>query len=746
MKFERPGRTLRFRLFLLAASGLLPLAIVAAVVLAYLAGERERDTQENALAVSRALATAVDSELRASAGVLESLALANELQPARLADFHSLAGRIAARQDWRAIVLAGADGRVILTSSRPFGGPPEEPVDPESMRRALASRAPVVGKVAVGRMQVGPAFAVRVPVLHDGQLPYVISAVIPVERVLAVVQRQKMPATSVVAVFDQELNRVARSQQHTVGRPSPSLQRLLARGGPEGVGPTVTLEGVPSQTAFVRLEWSNWVVATGISAHDRGLYGVLGAVAAGLLASLALAAFFATYFASHVTGPIDTLKAAAAAMGRGEPVKVPTLEISELQDVGDALEIASAERERASRERLAAEAERETLLARATEALQQAEEAGRSKDEFLAMLGHELRNPLAPMATALHLMARKGEPGTRLEREVMERQVAHMKRLVDDLLDVSRITGKRLAIRMEPLRLAEVVRHGAQSVQPVLGLRRFDLDIPRDAEQLWVAGDEVRLGQVLSNLLGNAVKFTGPEGTISVRLERSGDHAQLTVADTGFGMTPEVLEHVFDLFYQAPQGTDRSRGGLGLGLAIVRSLVEMHGGTVQADSEGEGHGSRLVVRLPLAMPPPEPTPSQPAALATGSHGRVLLVDDNKDAADTAGALLEISGYEVRIAYDPGVALTLLDDFVPDVAVLDIGLPGMSGHELAARVRAHRNGGTCYLVALTGYGTSADVARAHEAGFSQHLVKPAGPGDLLDAVERGVKDSMQRKAS
>jgi CheY-like chemotaxis protein len=199
---------------------------------------------------------------------------------------------------------------------------------------------------------------------------------------------------------------------------------------------------------------------------------------------------------------------------------------------------------------------------------------------------------------------------------------------------------------------------------------------------------------------------------------------------------------VFDLFYQAPQGADRSRGGLGLGLAIVKSLVEMHGGTVQAQSEGVERGSKFTVRLPLAEAPAEPPPSHPAPLAADSHGRVLLVDDNKDAADTAAALLQLSGYEVEVAYDPGVALTLLDSYTPDVAVLDIGLPGMSGHELAARVRAHRNGGNCYLVALTGYGTTADAARAHDAGFSQHLVKPARPDALLEAVERGVNHGMQ----
>jgi signal transduction histidine kinase/ActR/RegA family two-component response regulator len=380
------------------------------------------------------------------------------------------------------------------------------------------------------------------------------------------------------------------------------------------------------------------------------------------------------------------------------------------------------------------------LFAAAEAARAHAESANRAKDEFLAMLGHELRNPLAPMATALHLMARKGDPGTRAEREVMQRQVAHMKRLVDDLLDVSRITGKRLEMRMQPLALADLVRHAGQSVQSVLGLRRLDLQVEPDAEDLWVSADEVRLGQVLNNLLGNAIKFTGPQGTIALRLRRVGDQAEVSVADDGVGMPPEVLQHVFDLFYQAPQGADRSRGGLGLGLAIVRSLVEMHGGTVAADSAGEGQGSTITLRLPTVSPPPPVANTQGQDMDTDGKGRVLLVDDNQDAADTASTLLELSGYQVKVAYDPGVALALLEQFAPQVAVLDIGLPGMSGYELAAQVRAHRNGASCYLVALTGYGTQADVAKAHAAGFRQHLVKPARPEALLEAVQRGLQDN------
>jgi CheY-like chemotaxis protein len=320
-----------------------------------------------------------------------------------------------------------------------------------------------------------------------------------------------------------------------------------------------------------------------------------------------------------------------------------------------------------------------------------------------------------------------------------------MKRLVDDLLDVSRITGKRLEMRMQPLRLADLVRHAAQAAQPVLGLRRLELQLPDDADALWVNADEVRLSQVLNNLIGNAIKFTGTEGRITLALATAGDAAEITVSDDGVGMPPEVLEHVFDLFYQAPQGADRSRGGLGLGLAIVRSLIEMHGGQVSASSAGADGGSTFTVRLPLAPPPPQAAAAAGVAATEAVQGRVLLVDDNQDAADTAAALLELSGYEVQVAYDPGVALSLLDRFAPDVAVLDIGLPGMSGYELAARVRVHPNGRNCYLVALTGYGTAADITRARAAGFRQHLVKPAAPDALLEAIRHGLRENTDRRA-
>jgi len=287
-------------------------------------------------------------------------------------------------------------------------------------------------------------------------------------------------------------------------------------------------------------------------------------------------------------------------------------------------------------------------------------------------------------------------------------------------------------MRMEPLRVAELVQHAGEATRPILGERTLRIDVAEGARGAWVSGDEARLAQVLGNLLGNAVKFTGEGGEIVLAARRDGDAVEVTVSDNGAGMSPEVLKRAFEPFFQDRQGQDRSRGGLGLGLAIVKSLVEMHGGSVEAESAGPGQGSRMRVRLPLASSPAERVSEPPRAAPAGT-GKVLVVDDNRDAADTTAALLEISGYDVRVAYDPGAALAMLDHLAPDVALLDIGLPGMSGYELARHVRAHPNGARCRLIALTGYGQADDVAMARRHGFDVHLAKPAPADVLLERV-------------
>jgi signal transduction histidine kinase/ActR/RegA family two-component response regulator len=377
------------------------------------------------------------------------------------------------------------------------------------------------------------------------------------------------------------------------------------------------------------------------------------------------------------------------------------------------------------------------LFADAEAAYREAERANRSKDEFLAMLGHELRNPLAPIVTALHLMALRDAPESSSERKIIERQVAHLSRLVDDLLDVSRITQGKIQLQREHTDLRAVVERAIELTLPLFEKREHPVEVALPEAPAPVWADVVRLTQVFCNLLTNAAKFTPPDGRVRLRLVASGDWAEAVVEDTGKGIEPALLPKIFDLFVQGEQPLDRNVGGLGLGLAIVKTLVQMHGGSVGVTSEGEGRGSAFSVRLPLAMGAQQsaPTSTPSADLRMRGRGRILIVDDNADAAETLALMLETCGYEVRTAGDGAAALAMLDSFVPALAILDIGLPGMDGYELARRLRADARLAGLRLIALTGYGREPDRTRALANDFQEHLVKPVRPDRLLDAVSQ-----------
>ncbi len=382
-----------------------------------------------------------------------------------------------------------------------------------------------------------------------------------------------------------------------------------------------------------------------------------------------------------------------------------------------------------------AEEESQRLLAERQELLRKAEGASRAKDEFLAILGHELRNPLAPIVTALDLMkARGGAP----ERElaVIERQTRHLVRLVDDLLDVSRIARGMVTLEKEPIELAEVVEKAIEMAEPLIEKRTQRLEVEVEPG-LVVHGDSTRLAQVIGNLLTNAAKYTPAGGSISVRGSREGEEAVVRVRDTGVGIEPAMLPAVFDMFVQERQALDRARGGLGLGLTIVKSLVEAHGGTVSAHSDGPGKGSEFTIRLPaVRVRASTPRVEVPDAARARSGMRVLVVDDNEDAAILMAEALAHKGFDTRTAADANEAMALVETFEPEVAILDIGLPVIDGYQLARALRARPGGDQLYLIALTGYGQAMDRERALAAGFDHHLVKPvdvAAIRRLLDAA-------------
>jgi signal transduction histidine kinase len=381
-------------------------------------------------------------------------------------------------------------------------------------------------------------------------------------------------------------------------------------------------------------------------------------------------------------------------------------------------------------------------------------EADRRKDEFLATLSHELRNPLAAIANAIQYvqLARADDAGLAPAHDVLGRQVTHLTRLIDDLLDVSRITTGRITLRRERVDLAEVVSSALETARPLADERRQSLVVVLPDPPVTLDADPVRMTQIVANLVTNAVKYTGDGGRIEVAAgcaELAGASCALvSVKDTGIGIAPEVLPHVFDLFSQAQPAAGGNGSGLGIGLALVRELVELHGGSVQASSAGAGKGAEFVVRLPLPAQPGrevrEPVERPSRAAGRAQARRVLVVDDNRDSAESLAALLGLLGHEVRQAYDGPRGLDLARTWVPDLVLLDLGMPGMGGHEVARRLRADPQLFDTTLVALTGYGAAEDRRTSREAGFDWHLVKPID-FDALEQVLAAVPSAAARRS-
>ncbi|HUP10499.1 MAG TPA: response regulator [Caldimonas sp.] len=364
--------------------------------------------------------------------------------------------------------------------------------------------------------------------------------------------------------------------------------------------------------------------------------------------------------------------------------------------------------------------------------------SNRRKDEFLAMLSHELRNPLAPIRTALEVIRRLAPPDPKLAwaTEVTGRQVSHLTRLVEDLLDVARINQGKITLQLETVDLRDVLAHGIETVRPFLEARRDHLVRHLPDKPVWMRGDFARLSQVVANLLNNAVKYTEEGGTIELSLSVGTDgHAEISVCDNGIGIDAELLPNVFELFEQGQRTLDRSQGGLGVGLTLVRRLVELHHGRVDVSSEGVGRGAQFRIHLPCLSEAvsPEPDRRDESPAVVGTRCRVLVVDDNHDAAEAAAVLLSLAGHEVKAVGDAHEAIACAPVFAPDVVVLDIGLPGMDGYELARRLRELPQTNASLMVALTGYGQRGDRDRARDAGFDHHLTKPAEPDDLLALI-------------
>jgi signal transduction histidine kinase/ActR/RegA family two-component response regulator len=371
------------------------------------------------------------------------------------------------------------------------------------------------------------------------------------------------------------------------------------------------------------------------------------------------------------------------------------------------------------------------------------QEGDRRKDEFLATLSHELRNPLAAISNALQCMELAADSPAVVDeaRTILRRQIQYVVRLVEDLLDVSRITRGKIRLRKEIVELRPIVERAASAVAPLIADRRHQFSMSFPAQPVYLNGDATRLEQAVGNLLNNAAKYTSTGGRIGLVVESDGKQAAIRVQDSGAGIPADVLPKIFDLFAQGDRTLDHSQGGLGIGLTLVRSLIALHGGEVEATSPGPGQGSEFTIRLPLGAELKREQPLEPAPPGNGSpqhvalsRRRILLVDDNVDLATMTGALLRSLGHEVSLAHDGPDALRAIEVVHPEVAFVDIGLPGMSGHEIAQAIRRRPGGAQLLLVAMTGYGQAEDRRRSRDAGFDLHLVKPVGLQALQNVLD------------
>ena len=742
------GIPLRRRVFALAAAGILPLALTAGVGLYAIRRQQNAQAERVGVELARSVATAVSAELRSSISVLETLATSLTLDTDDMVGFRDRAQRVSVpRPEWAAIQLADPAGTPLLDTRLPAGSPLMPLVERDSFDRVVRARLPAVGDLTL-HAQKEWLFAVRVPVIRNETVRYILTALVRPAAIRDMVNRQQVPEDWVISIVDGHGLRVARSRAHNEnlgGRLSESVQRVVDTGNPnEGFGLAYTLEGDRIFTPYSRLPSSGWVAVLGIptSLVDAAAYRSLAAYAGGVLLSIGLAIVAALWVARSITRPIDELGAAAVALGRRQTPKTLETSIREIREVGAALETAAEELARS-------EAQREDLLQKERQARETAERADRAKDEFMAVLSHELRTPLNAVYGWARLLQSghiRDAPMIARATDAIVRNADVQVQLIDDLLDTSRITSGKMRVDVRRVDLQPVIHGALDAVRPAADAKGVHIVTALDAGAGIVAGDPSRIQQIVWNLLMNAVKFTPRGGDVRLELRRANSHAQVVVTDTGQGIAPRLLPHVFERFRQADSSSTRQHGGLGLGLALVKHLTELHGGSVAAESDGENHGATFTVTLPLAPADLlEQLPAREAASATGTvaHStfarldglRVLVVDDDREGAGLAETILKGAGAGVRTCHSASEALELVSAWRPDVLVSDIEMPGEDGYSLMRKVRGltAEAGGTIPAIALTAYGRPQDQVRSLAAGFNMYVAKPVNPAELTGII-------------
>lgn len=703
-----PRASLRTYLVTVILAATVPLALLTAWQIIDDEHEQREALRANLRRLAKATSAGVDRELLAVVDALE--ALARPASPQR-ADLDTIERRLRAGGPlppaWQRVALLAADASMRFEVE----GRGDRPASTGAAEReALAQAwraAPGDRPVLLSRLDGDPSARstwVGTPLATPDGARYLLAARIGTELWQALLQDASLDTERFVTLFDAQHRIIARTPapQGVVGSSLAAQDIAAMADGASGVQRAALLDGGPSYSAWQRLQHGGWGVGVGAlsarfdAARQRAMLIAFGTAAGCLL--LGVSAALAV--ARHVARPLRRLIGG----GSGDAGDETPIDVAEIAQLRDAL--AQAERER------------NEAAARLARKAGEAEAANRAKDELLAMLGHELRNPLNAIVTAVEVL-RRAEPDSELAasaRAVVARQTRKLAAMVDELLDVGQVMADEVSLALQPVNLAELVRNVVAGAQATAAERQQQL-VAGELVALQVRGDARRLTQVLGHLLDNAMKYTPAGGTIRVELLHDAGDALLRVHDSGPGIAPDLLPRIFEPFVQGERGLDRPNGGLGIGLALVKRLVELHGGTVRAGTSA--HGGRFEVRLPALDAP---------SAAASCPSRVGVIDDNPDVLTSMRSMLELAGHSVRTAADGDAGLAMLLADAPDVAIVDIGLPGIDGYEVARRSRAGGYRGR--LIALSGYGQTRDLQRSVTEGFDAHLVKPVNPDQLL----------------
>lgn len=722
---------IRRHLALMATAVLVPVLLFSALSLNSLLNAERESLLQGMHAAASAASLAVEREWSYADGVARALAESRRLAEGDLAGFYQQA---AGANSGSALhtALIGADARQVFNTVLPFGSR-IKPADPKTRARiegVLAGNGAQISNLIIGRATGRHVVTLERPVLLQDGRRMVLSQWYYASHFGAGISSGNLPPSWVVGLFDADGVTVARNRgpQDFVGkRPHPDLLAAI-RSGRVAFIRNRSRDGVDLYTVLAHSKLSGWTVAVGVpvSVVEASARNAVLLTGAGLLAAIGFAVLAAWLFGRRLLNAFDNAERAAIALGRGES---PVLEHSPIEEVGK-LEVALANAGLALQ---GSAAEREFLLADAREARLVAESQNRAKDDFLAMLGHELRNPLSAITAGVSLLEHAAVPdeAKARAREAIRRQCGLLTNIVDELLDASRVMTGKVSLSKRPLDLGAATR-ACLDAAAMRGVGA-GYQVRADIDSVIIDGDPTRIEQIITNLFDNAVKYTPAGGSIDVSVHAERGDAVLQVRDSGIGIGPALLPKIFDVFMQGAASLDRAKGGLGIGLAVVRAMVQQHGGSVAADSGGEGKGSTFTVRFPRAQGPWQVQATHEEKGAAPAPTSVLVIDDNDDAREMLAQVLTMNGYRVQQAATGKLGVTMAGQSAPQVAVVDIGLPDISGYEVARQLRANAASARTRLVALTGYGQDSDRQKALDSGFDAHMTKPADIDELMRVI-------------